>query len=488
MNIIELKNAGIRFKGRWIFKGVDLSIKEGEKIVLLGPSGGGKSVFLKLCLGLLSPTEGEVLRLGEKTPNKLHKMSGVLFQNDALFESLTIGENVSFAAEKNSPKDIREYFSSFGLDDLNLNDFPNKLSGGMKKRLALARALLSNPPILFIDEPTSGLDPLTSQTIINLLSKIKNNPSETIITITHSPQCAKKLGDRLLFIDKNEKTIRELTKDEVNEAAFEEIFKEKSSQQKIADKKTDTESFSLKDYLTGFFNFVGAVYLNFKEIFAMPNLFNFYKRFLGDIIGSLPFVLPVCLLIGFLLALQSGNSLQSLGFVGWVPYLMVKSSFGDIGFLVIGFLLCGRLATSFCAEVWKMNLGNELDAITVMGKSPQKIILLPVAWAYVIGFPIIFLIGELTMLLGGVVYAFLGLGGSQLTMTYYIFQIIDEMTALDFVSTIIKGAFCGLILSITPMTAAVETDNQLLIKKQTPIPSAVMLSMVFLVIFNLIYP
>ena len=489
-DVIEFRNVGIQFRGRWILKGINLTIKEGEKIVLLGPSGSGKSVFLRLCLGLQNPIEGEILRFGEKSPYKLWARAGVLFQNDALFESLSVKENLLFSAKSEEGKTdhtIKEILNRVNLGELNGNESPAELSGGMRKRLALARTLITNPQILFIDEPTSGLDPLTSNQILNLLEEIKNSKNKTLIVISHNPICAQRLGERILYIEKGEKTLKEISNSEFAKLPPEQIYFQKEPAQ-ITQEVFKEKTGLFSNFIRGIFAYVGATYLNIKGVFSIPQIKDFQRRFVKDSLSSLPFTLSVCLLIGFLISAQVTHSLLKLGFIGWVPVILNKSAFEDMGYLIIGFLLSGRIATTFCAEVWRMKLGNELDAIQVMGESPAKIVLSPATCGFVIGFPIIFFLGQIFILLGGAIFSALGLGGAQLTLTFYLHKSLSEITLLQIVNTLIKSIFAGLILSIIPYTTASEIENQLLQSKATPIPTAVVLTMILLVVFNLIYP
>lgn len=493
-NIIEFRNVGINLGGRVVFKDLNLNIKAGDKIALLGQSGSGKSVFLKLCLGILSPDSGEIRRLDGSEPKSLWKRSGVLFQNDALFESMTVKDNILFNLDPVSENfDTEQYLSQFALSGLEINNPPSGLSGGMRKRLALARALVGKPDILFIDEPTSGLDPATAEKIIELLLNIQHSPSAekmTMITITHSLECAQKLANRILYVDKDSSSIKELKRDEkINKPYDAEDIRHDSDNKNLMDKvrRSTLKDTFVPQYINGFFTLIGAIYLNLRGIFSFPKPEAFARRFINDVILSIPICVIVSLLLGFLLAAQSASSLAPLGFIGWVPYLLVRSAFGDIGYLLIGFLLCGRIATSFCAEVWKMNVGSEIDAIKTMGKSPEKIILSPALWAYVLGFPLIFILGEASIIGGGLLFSFLGFGGSQLGFTFFLNNAINEIAILQIAETIVKSVLTAGIISIIPMTIGAESSNPLLAKKQTPIPAAVVFSMLLIVIVSLFF-
>lgn len=195
--------------GRPILSGLDLDIFSGETFVVLGQSGTGKSVLLKVIVGLLPPDGGEVGVMGESVweadePRRLEirKRFGMLFQNAALFDSMTVLENIGFSfIESGIPMDeIRRRVSEklalvrlSGIED----KLPAELSGGMRKRVGLARAIASQPPILLYDEPTTGLDPVTSAAINRLIRSLQRQLSVTSIVVTHDMTSASFIGDRM---------------------------------------------------------------------------------------------------------------------------------------------------------------------------------------------------------------------------------------------------------------------------------------------------
>lgn len=197
--------------GRPILAGLDLDIRAGETFVVLGQSGTGKSVLLKIIIGLLPPDEGDVSVMGDSlyAPDvdddrrfELRKRLGMLFQNAALFDSLTILENVGFAFfEAGMPageirRRVEEKLSMVRLSGV-ADKLPAELSGGMKKRVGLARAIASEPPILLYDEPTTGLDPVTAAVINRLIRRVQKQLSVTSIVVTHDLASAAFVGDRV---------------------------------------------------------------------------------------------------------------------------------------------------------------------------------------------------------------------------------------------------------------------------------------------------
>jgi phospholipid/cholesterol/gamma-HCH transport system ATP-binding protein len=202
------------FGSRAVLKNVSFSVAAGTTFVLLGRSGTGKSVTLKLICGLLKPDSGSVIVNGQDMTtlqgNELaatRKRMGFLFQSAALFDSISVGENVAFPLRRHTRKtdaEIRAQAQSI-LETLGLgkeyDSMPGQLSGGMQKRAGLARALAMEPSLLLVDEPSAGLDPITSTEIDELLIDIKTNRHATLVVVTHNIQSARRIADRMAFLD-----------------------------------------------------------------------------------------------------------------------------------------------------------------------------------------------------------------------------------------------------------------------------------------------
>lgn len=203
------------FGSRTILDGVTFEVPKGRSISILGRSGTGKSVSLKLMIGLLKPDSGRVEVLGKEPAklapeemSELRRKMGFLFQNSALFDSINVFENIAFPLRRNkkgNEQEIRERVEGL-LEQVRLagegEKMPAELSGGMKKRAALARALAMDPEILLVDEPSAGLDPITSEEIDDLLEGLKEDESKTLVVVTHNMPSARRLGHELLFLDK----------------------------------------------------------------------------------------------------------------------------------------------------------------------------------------------------------------------------------------------------------------------------------------------
>lgn len=196
---IEMKNVSKSFGKKTVLKNLDLTVKRGESVVIIGGSGTGKSVTLKCILGLLTPDKGEIKFNGQNI--------GMLFQGAALFDSLTVWENVSFAVlqqkgmtRERAKKIAIEKLAEVGLKPDVADVYPADLSGGMKKRVGLARAIAIQPDTLFFDEPTTGLDPIMSDVINDLIVRSVKKLGATALTITHDMTSARKIADKIAML------------------------------------------------------------------------------------------------------------------------------------------------------------------------------------------------------------------------------------------------------------------------------------------------
>jgi len=228
--IIELKNVSMSFKDRRILDDVSFQVKTGETLVVIGPSGAGKSTLLRLMIGLLKPTSGQILvegrditHLKETELNLIRRNMGMVFQYSALFDSMTVGENIAFGIRQHTdmPEEkilsvIRRTLRMVGMMGWE-NVMPSELSGGMKKRVSLARAIALNPKIVLYDEPTSGLDPVMSTTINRLIMSTRRILGVTAVVVTHDMDSAFTIADRIAMMY-DEKIIEIATPDEFRES------------------------------------------------------------------------------------------------------------------------------------------------------------------------------------------------------------------------------------------------------------------------------
>lgn len=213
-DVILIKDLYKSFGDLHVLRGVDLEVKHNENFAILGRSGMGKSVLIKIICGLLMPDSGSVNVLGKDVPNldkkdlmELRLQIGFSFQNSALYDSMTVGENLAFPLVRNKKhlskeevnRSVEQILEAVGLSQT-INQMPSELSGGQRKRIGIGRTLILKPQIMLYDEPTSGLDPITSMEINNLINEVKTSFKTTSIIITHDLACAKSTADKIAML------------------------------------------------------------------------------------------------------------------------------------------------------------------------------------------------------------------------------------------------------------------------------------------------
>lgn len=217
--IITFRNVSVAFDTTVVHRDISFEIRSGETITILGPSGTGKTVILKLIIGLLQATSGEIIVHGKNVPDlseyeltTLRQNIGMLFQGAALFDSLTVYDNIAYSLREsgNMEEDEIAQIVQEKLDIIDLpkieRKYPPELSGGQKKRVALARALASSPQILLYDEPTTGLDPTAIRMIDELILKLKTEFGITQVVVTHDIESARRVSDRWILISEGKVT------------------------------------------------------------------------------------------------------------------------------------------------------------------------------------------------------------------------------------------------------------------------------------------
>lgn len=212
--MIQIENLKKSFDGELILKGIDLEIRENETMVILGPSGQGKTVFIKALVRLLEPDSGkiiygeeDILKYNSAQLYEFRKHIAFVFQNSALFDFLDVRENLSlFLRMHRNMRDeqihpvIKEVLEIVGLDELVLDKFPEELSGGMRKRVAIARALIKQPHCIFYDEPTTGLDQNNAEKVSELIGMLKEKVSATSVVVTHDIELMNRVADRVALL------------------------------------------------------------------------------------------------------------------------------------------------------------------------------------------------------------------------------------------------------------------------------------------------
>lgn len=211
--VVDIQDVHKAFNGFVVLDGVSQSVHEGENLVIFGKSGTGKSVLLKCIVGLLTPDSGKVLvggneiaTLKQKDLNELRKNIGFLFQSAALYDSMSVRENLEFPLRRNFnfseeeiDKKVKRTLEMVSLSH-SIDKMPSELSGGMRKRIGLARTIITEPKLMLYDEPTTGLDPITTKEISKLIRDLQNELKMTSLIVTHDMICAKIISDRAIVL------------------------------------------------------------------------------------------------------------------------------------------------------------------------------------------------------------------------------------------------------------------------------------------------
>ena len=211
--MIKVANVNKSFGEQAVLKDISFEVSEGESVAIIGRSGTGKSVLIKHLVGLLNPDAGEVfiesenlVGMAERQLLKIRQKFGMLFQEAALFDSMNVFENIAFPLRRKGLTDAKEINQRveevLGLVELSGTGekMPSELSGGMKKRVGLARAIVHRPKIILYDEPTTGLDPVVSDSIDQLMMRVRDRYHVTSIVITHDMRCARRMGQRIIYL------------------------------------------------------------------------------------------------------------------------------------------------------------------------------------------------------------------------------------------------------------------------------------------------
>jgi phospholipid/cholesterol/gamma-HCH transport system ATP-binding protein len=215
MELIEIRNLCTSFDGVPVLRGVNLTVGKGTTMVILGTSGAGKSVLLKSIIGLMAPDSGsvridgkEIVGMKSQELYALRRRMGYLFQGAALYDSKSVRGNLEFALQRREVLDedemggrVEEQLRLVGLADA-IDKMPSQLSGGMRKRIGLARALITQPEVMLYDEPTTGLDPVTGREISELIHSLQQQHAMTSIAVTHDIACAQIIADRVAMLNK----------------------------------------------------------------------------------------------------------------------------------------------------------------------------------------------------------------------------------------------------------------------------------------------
>ncbi len=400
MTRVRLRGVGKGFGGRAILDGVDLELTPGRVLVVVGPSGGGKSVLLDLVLGLLEPDAGEV---------EVEGPVGMVFQDGALFDDLTVAQNIAFPA-RSRPRAEREAAvnaaaEAVGLAAGHLAVRPSQLSGGLRKRAAIARTLVQAPPVLLYDEPTAGLDAAASARVAEAILAARDAvDGQAALVVTHDYPLAARIADDVLYLDPDAHRLVPLQADlprdrdvpalreslEAHFAAADPPASEPgTAKPTVADQLREVG----RDLVTAMRNLDGM---------RIPTAPALVARIWDVGITSAPAIIASGLVLGLVTALQTGHALdQAFGDLDPLPGLVGVVLCHHVGPLYTGLFLAGRVGARVASEVGVKTYLRQADALRTFGTTAEAVWLSPLIVAALLSFPVLALVLEASGVVGG---------------------------------------------------------------------------------------
>ncbi|GEM_PF-1211656 len=433
---------------RTLIDSCDIEIRAGECVGLLGPSGSGKSLLLDRLLGLL-PTSHSEPRIGyydprprgpQSTPSSPSSLSGsrrakpplaAVFQTSALFDTLTVRRNIEMGAgHALSDEEIAAALLEVGLDPARDADkYPAELSGGMQRRVALARALAADPVVLVLDEPLAGLDGESRVIVRKTLERAiqRRRESLAILVVEHDYDFTSAFCDRLLWIDAPRRRLIEPAQwktaaPQQRIEIIEGLLRSGKSSATAADAASEAVHSahsslsilngivqeSLRDWANSLFAFLAG-------LFALPGLIagflrgptagarpgrDFFEHFLRASILAAPYVALVFSLLGLLMVLQTERLLAHIGMgaglASRIPDAVTRGIVQGIGPLLLALLMAGRTGSAMASDLGGQRLGRQVDMWQILGRAPEEVLFAPRAWALVLGMPLLLVLGQLT--------------------------------------------------------------------------------------------
>ena len=434
--MIHLANVEKSFGTRTVLRQINLTIAEGESVVIVGPSGSGKSVLLKLICGFEPPTEGRVeiagqdwSRLNQPETDALRHLFGMVFQDDALFDTCTVEENVAFPLEVRGGVTLsRAEILQKARDVLRMVKLEPyaqhrtvELSGGTRRRVGLARALAVSPRIILYDEPTTGLDPTTARDVTTLIRQLnQQHPQITTVTITHDYLCAAAIADRIFYLNRSTQSLQEITAEML---ALKRQYGDGEAYLKAARNwietrfETASPACAVESRQSAFrpasaiLRMALAVPQTVGQLtrlfFAMgkPLRFkDFRERVFEFGVNLLPIVCLASFFIGMIGMVQAYAGIRrSKMFLdpSTLPRIYAAGFLNVLAPLLVGILIAGWVGAHISAEIGTRRFRHQFEALRIFAISPERFLLAPMVLALVVAVPVMTLLAAWAGILGG---------------------------------------------------------------------------------------
>lgn len=491
--LFELREATVSLSGRTIIDGLNWRLDPGQVAVILGPSGSGKSVFLSTLLGFIAPESGDIVRPGN-TPAELFREVSVLFQEDALLDDRTVEENLAIARLEradvfrgNLTREVSEAIDGV-LNDVSLEpsrvrrQFPSHLSGGMRRRVSLARALLREPRVLLADEPTSGLDPQTAESIYELMDRLIRDRGLSAVIITHDPRCAELLGNPSYEFTPLAGELQSWTPQP-------RPWIEGGSPAAASD-GSRSRDLPVSEIFAGLLDGVGENVLALRSVAAPPSPALLREGLLQWGAKSAGLVTLIFLISGLVVQIQAERAVVDLGFSNRIPELFALA-LSRTAPLVVGVLLAGRCGSTVSAQTGWRVFSSQYRALRTMRIDPDRTFLPVVFWAWILAAPALMALGVFGATAAALLYLTSPFSQAQITPTFFMNVLPEYFTASTMLTMLIKGVFMAggaAILAYRCGSAAKRSSTEVM----QGMTRALVLSFVWLasvdLLFSLILP
>ncbi len=485
---VELDHVSKSFGGYCVLQDLSLEVRRGEHLVIVGLSGSGKSVLMEHIVGFQRPDCGRVTILNvtldenvtDSVLEQIRAQIGMVFQGSALIDSLTALGNIMLpltsrgVSETEAQARAEQMLKSVGLSASEGHRYSSQMSGGMQKRLGIARALVTEPAILLYDEPTTGLDAATSTVISRLMRRVQHaRPQLASITITHDYLSAGVLADRVLYLNREtgqldevmgRETIQQLRERHGGEtraavAAIRERLETFFGQIVVRDRAADTRADEVswgaafaRTFTSGFLT-LGQSMLLLIRVGMTSDVPTLARRLYEIGFQSLAVAAAAGAFFGMMLSLQIGLGLAETGIFDPLPRIIGSAIVNKIGPLVTGLLLAGRIAASVSAEIGGKRLSRQFDALRAMAISPVNYWLSPLFWASVLALPVLNTVLDLTAFVGAFCVAVFRY---QVKGSFFFKELFLNVTLSGFLFGLLRSAVFGGTVALIGYTKGAE--------------------------------